>query len=82
MIYIKGNIKFIKNGACPTFIKNRKQVDVIKNMSLPAGILDHIDLTVYDRDIVPNDILVMCTDGILDANEQYENKELSGKVFY
>ena len=72
----KGNIEFIKNGACPTFIKNRKQVDVIKNMSLPAGILDHIDLTVYDRDIVPNDILVMCTDGILDANEQYENKEL------
>lgn len=72
----KGNIEFIKNGACPTFIKNRKNVDIIKTMSLPAGILDDIDLTVYDRDIDNNDILVMCSDGIIESNAEYENKEL------
>jgi len=72
----KGNVEFIKNGACPTFIKNRKNVDIIKVMSLPAGILNDIELTVYDRDIENNDILVMCSDGILESNSEFENKEL------
>ena len=31
-----GNIEFIKNGASPTYIKNRRHVDVIKNITLPA----------------------------------------------
>ena len=43
-----GNIEYIKNGACPTFIKNNKNVDVIKNIALPAGILNDIDLVIYD----------------------------------
>lgn len=31
-----GNMEFMKNGACPTFIKNKKDVQVIKSVSLPA----------------------------------------------
>lgn len=72
----QGNIEFIKNGACPTYIKNRRKVDIIKNMSLPAGIIENIDITVYDRDVEENDILVMCSDGILESNQEYKNKEL------
>ncbi len=72
----KGNIEFIKNGACPTYIKNRKRVQLIKAMSLPAGLLQNVSLTVYDRDIDNNDILVMCSDGVLDSNIEYKNKEL------
>lgn len=71
-----GNIEYIKNGACPTFIKNNKNVDIIKNITLPAGILNHIDLVVYDRDIEDNDIMVMCSDGILESNGEYKNKEV------
>ncbi len=71
-----GNIEFMKNGACPTYIKNRKQVNVIKSISLPAGILDKIDLVVYDKDLSDGDIIVMTTDGILEANSEYENKEI------
>jgi len=71
-----GNIEYIKNGACPTFIKNNKNVDVIKNIALPAGILNDIDLVVYDRDVDDNDIIVMCSDGILESNIEYKNKEL------
>ena len=71
-----GNIEFIKNGACPTYIKNRKKVDTVKNISLPAGILNNIELNVYDRDIENNDILVMCSDGIIESNTEYQNKEL------
>jgi len=71
-----GNIEYIKNGACPTFIKNNKNVDIIKNIALPAGILNNIDLVVYDRDIEDNDIVIMCSDGILESNSEYKNKEL------
>lgn len=71
-----GNIEYIKNGACPTFIKNNKNIDVIKNITLPAGILNNIDLVVYDRDVDYNDIIVMCTDGIIDSTQEYKNKEL------
>lgn len=31
-----GNMEFMKNGACPTFIKNKKDVNVIKSVSLPT----------------------------------------------
>ena len=71
-----GNIEYIKNGACPTFIKNSKNVDIIKNIALPTGILNDIDLVVYDRDVDNNDILVMCSDGIIESNSEYKNKEL------
>ena len=71
-----GNIEFIKTGACPSYIKNKKKVQIIKSLDLPAGILKQIDSTVYDRDIDNNDILLMCSDGILDSNIEYKNKEL------
>lgn len=71
-----GNIEYIKNGACPTFIKNKKNVDIIKNIALPTGILNNIDLVVYDRDVDDNDIIVMCSDGIIESNYEYKNKEL------
>lgn len=31
-----GNMEFMKNGACPTFIKNKRDVSVVKSVSLPA----------------------------------------------
>jgi len=72
----KGNIEFIKNGACPTYIKNKKRVQVLKTISLPAGALEEIKLTTYDKDIEIGDIFLMCSDGILDSNVEYKNKEL------
>lgn len=72
----KGNIEFIKNGACPTYIKNKKRVQVLKTISLPAGALEEIKLTTYDKDIQSGDIFLMCSDGVLDSNVEYKNKEL------
>jgi stage II sporulation protein E len=71
-----GNIEFIKNGACPTYIKQKGKAQIIKALSLPAGILENISLVVYDKDIENNDILVMCSDGIMESNQEYQNKEL------
>ena len=72
----KGNIEFIKSGACPTYIKNNKKVQIIKANSLPAGIINNSSLQSFDRDINVGDIMLMCTDGILDSNVEYKNKEL------
>lgn len=72
----KGNVEFIKNGACPTYIKNNKKVDIIKTISVPTGILEDIDLDIFDRDLQDGDILVMCSDGIIESNMKFENKEL------
>lgn len=71
-----GNMEFIKNGACPTFVKRGKSVQLLKSMSLPTGILNDVDLVVYDYDLQDGDILVMCTDGIIDSNKEYLNKHL------
>lgn len=57
-----GNIEFIKNGACPTFIKSKNKVEVVKAVSLPAGIVENIDLVVYDKDLKGGEIIVMCSD--------------------
>lgn len=71
-----GTIEFIKSGACPTYIKNKKKVQIIKSNSLPAGIVGETDIQTFDKDISQGDILVMCSDGILDSNIEYKNKEL------
>ena len=71
-----GNMEFIKNSACPTYVKRNKEVQLLKSVSLPTGILDNIDLVVYDYDLQDGDILVMCSDGIIDSNKEYINKQL------
>ncbi len=72
----KGNIEFIKNGACPTYIKNNKKIQIIKSLTLPAGVVKEASADVFDKDLENNDIIVMVSDGILDANVEYKNKEL------
>lgn len=72
----KGNMKFIKNGACPTFIKRGNNIETLKAVALPTGILNNIDLIEYNYDLKDGDIILMCSDGILDSNKEYINKEL------
>ena len=72
----KGTIEFIKSGACPTYIKKNKKVQMIKSNSLPAGMINQDNIQVFDTDIQNEQIMLMCTDGILDANIEYKNKEL------
>lgn len=71
-----GNMEFIKNGASPTYVKRGTDVQLLKSVTLPTGILNRADLVVYDYDIKPGDILVMCSDGIIDSNKDYINKEV------
>ena len=49
---------------------------MIKSNSLPTGIVEDGNLQTFDKDIESGDIMLMCTDGILDSNIEYKNKEL------
>lgn len=71
-----GNMEFIKSGACPTYVKRNSEVQLLKSVTLPAGILEKSDLIVYDYDLQEGDILVMCSDGIIESNNEYISKEL------
>ena len=71
-----GKMEFIKSGACPTYIKKNKRVQIVKSTSLPAGMINTDNIQVFDTDIQNNQIMLMCTDGILDSNIEYKNKEL------
>ena len=72
----KGTIEFLKSGACPTYVKNKNKVQVIKSNSLPAGIVNESKFQTFEKDIETGDIMLMCSDGILDSNVEYKNKEL------
>jgi len=72
----KGNIELLKSGAMPTYIKRGRKVTTIKSNTLPTGSMDKTDLDVFDLDIQSGDIIVMCSDGIIESNDEYTNKEL------
>ena len=72
----KGSIEFIKNGSAPTYIKNKKRVQMIKSAALPTGIVKNITISGVEHKIQDGDIILMCTDGVVDSNIEYKNKSL------
>lgn len=66
----KGNIEFIKSGACPTYIKTRYEVYELEEESTPAGLISNLKVVTYDRDLEDGDIIVMCSDGIIDSKPE------------
>ena len=64
-----GKLEILKNGACNTYIKNKKSIKKIESKNLPIGIVNKVELQVETLDINDGDIIVMCTDGILDSKE-------------
>lgn len=71
-----GTIEFIKEGCAPTYIKNNKKVQIIKSNTLPAGIVKNISKDVIERKIDDEELVFMCSDGIIDSNVEYKNKAL------
>lgn len=58
----------IKVGSAPSFIKRGKKVGVITSNSVPVGILDNLEVISEKRALYPRDILVMVSDGVLEAS--------------
>jgi stage II sporulation protein E len=64
--------KMIKIGAAPTYIVGKDCVEVIETSSLPAGILNDIEIPVVDIDL-KDKTLVLVTDGVLDVVNKNED---------
>ena len=71
-----GKMQVLKNGACPTYVKKNKNVTMITSKSLPAGIVKDVKIDTYDKDLEDGNIIVICSDGIIESNNEYSNREL------
>lgn len=61
-----GKLEILKSGACNTYIKNKKSINKIESRSLPVGIVENIELQSETVELNDGDIVVMCSDGVLD----------------
>ncbi|QGP92093.1 Stage II sporulation protein E [Neomoorella glycerini] len=70
-----GTAEFYKLGACPTFIQRDGQVKTLSSHSLPAGILEDLQVEPLREELQDGDLLVMVSDGILEAHRDINEKE-------
>ena len=68
-----GRVKIAKSGACNTYIKNRKNVRVIQSQTMPVGMLEKAELDVQTVNVTDGDIIIMCSDGLLES--QYDTNK-------
>lgn len=71
-----GDVDFIKIGAVPSFLKRGKKVGVIAANSLPIGIMEDLEIPAERRTLLPGDMLVLISDGILDPGRMREDRDL------
>ena len=64
-----GNIAIIKNGACNTYIKTKKDVRIFSSNQMPVGIVENVELYREMCSLNEGDIILMCSDGLLDASK-------------
>jgi stage II sporulation protein E len=62
----KSIVSFFKLGAFTTFIIRDHIVTEVNNYSLPLGIIEQINVIPSSYKIQPKDIIVMCSDGMID----------------
>ncbi len=64
---IQGLADFTKIGSAPSFIKRGSQVSMVRDNSLPIGILSNIDVDTIQQVIGHDDVIVMVSDGLLET---------------
>jgi stage II sporulation protein E len=64
-----GMTDLVKIGSAPSFIRRHNQVEIVRSVSLPLGVLDSLEVECEQRMLSPGDILIMVTDGILDGGD-------------
>lgn len=67
-----GNLSFVKNGACNTYIKNKKNISIIKSEEMPIGTGLEVNLKEKIVPVSDGDIIVICSDGLVDSKEDFK----------
>jgi stage II sporulation protein E len=76
-----GRTEFVKIGSASSFILSGPTVRMVQSASLPVGILREIEVSSVVRNLVVNDIVVMVTDGVIDAFVDEADKEACFAAF-
>lgn len=75
-----GVCEFLKVGASTTFIRREHDVEIISSVSLPAGVFHQLDLNGVSRKLYDGDMVIMVTDGVLDALPAGQQEELLKEI--
>lgn len=71
----QAEMEMLKIGAASSYVKRQREVIRIESDSLPAGILSAVDIEPQKVALKDGDILVMITDGVLDAVTEFPAPE-------
>lgn len=71
-----GEIESIKIGGVPSFLKRGKRVGIMSSNNLPIGIVEDLEVPTERRALLPGDMLVMVTDGVLDPGKLVDGRGL------
>ena len=72
-----GRAHFYKQAATSTFLLRRETVRRIEMSGLPIGAVDGTGIDEMNVDLMPGDVIVMCSDGIIDTfahNDLFEKR--------
>jgi len=75
MDLVGGTAEFIKIGGAASFIRRSDKVDIIHQPALPMGILEDVQLENIMVPVFDEDMIIMVTDGVLDAFSSLGNAE-------
>jgi len=71
-----GEIESIKIGGVPSFLKRGHRVGIMSSNNLPIGVVEDLEIPSERRALLPGDILVMVTDGVLDPGKLVDGRGL------
>lgn len=70
------NVKFLKIGSSPSFIKRGETIKKIEASNLPMGIIQDFEVEVVSDQLKSGDILVMMSDGVFEGPSHVENYDV------
>lgn len=75
----KGTLRAMKIGAVPSYVRRGRRIIALTGDALPMGIMEKVRPSVTQMQLQDGDVLVMLSDGVLDAvggNEAWLHREL------
>lgn len=72
-----GKTQFIKTGGAASYIKRGSTVQVVGGNSLPVGMLASVEQEIYSEQVLPGDMIIMASDGLLEMDAPEEGQWLS-----
>ncbi|MDO4474132.1 MAG: SpoIIE family protein phosphatase [Eubacteriales bacterium] len=76
----EGVCEFFKAGASTSFIRHRDHVEKLASSSLPVGVLQNIEINHVRRKLEDGDMIVLITDGVMDAFPVNEQEAILGAL--